>query len=342
VKKIDHLKALEKYLKETSSAELKPLFFILGDQPFELTKGIDLLLHCILPDSLSREHSLMQLDGSQLSETDLLAAFQPRSLFLTNEVILIRHVEKIKKSIIEKLEKEFLNFNHSKILILSGSNSCKNMPLYQSVGMHGQIVEFSEIKPWEKEGRLAEWVNEEIQADNKNISMQACHFFINYIGLDQNILAQELEKLLCYCHQKESVTEREIMAICTKQHSHTIWQLGESILRRETKIALQVAHSLCLESQSILPLLRQIRSQFEIGCQICSLIAEGKNPTEIGNKYPYMKGKILLKNIDQAKRYGLSAFTSGLIEIDASEMKAKSAGVEDAILLELLIAKLTM
>jgi DNA polymerase-3 subunit delta len=96
-----------------------------------------------------------------------------------------------------------------------------------------------------------------------------------------------------------------------------------------------------MEGQPFLPLLRQIRNQFLTEYQVCALLEQGQTSAEIFQEFPYMKGQILEKHIQNARDYGMGAFRKGLLAIDAAEIQAKNSGVDEQLLAELLIVKLT-
>lgn len=337
----DNLRAFEKHLEGAKLLHFSPIYFILGKDPYECREAIHLLLTFLLPSEQMRELGLSVFESSQLEEETLATALYSGSLFSKSRVIWIQQAEKLKKNIQEFLEKYFVHPAPFQYLLLSASHWQKNTSFYKAAEKEGIILEFTEIKPWEKEKRLVEWVNKQVTAARKLISFQVCQSLVKRIGHDQVMLAQELEKLICYCGDKKEITLHDVEAICPRLQVDSIWQLGEALFRRDTAAALQMAQAFLLEGQALLPLLRQIRSQFQTEYQICLLLAQGKQTQDITQEFPYMKGQILDRHVRQAQQYGLEAFKQGLLALDAAEMQAKNSSIDDNILIELLIVQLT-
>ena len=67
------------------------------------------------------------------------------------------------------------------------------------------ILDFAELKPWEKEQRLAEWVNKQASASRKLIAYPVCQFLVKRMGPDQALLAKEIEKLICYAGRERKL-----------------------------------------------------------------------------------------------------------------------------------------
>jgi DNA polymerase-3 subunit delta len=337
----DNLRAFEKHLEGAAPQHFSSLYFIVGKDLFECQRAIHLILRFLLPSQSMRELALSTFEGSQVEETKLEQALYSRSFFTKSQVIWIKQAEKLKKSIQESLEKYFIRPQPGQYLLLSAMSWQKNTSFYKMIEREGVILDIAEIKSWEKEKYLAEWVNKQATAARKLMSYQNCQLLVKHTGHDQALLEQEIEKLICYCGERKEITAQDIKAICSHQHADSIWQLGEALFRRDTATALLIVQALLVEGQAVLPLLRQIRAQFQTEYQICLLLAQGKQAQEITQEFPYMKGQILDRHIQQAQQYGVEAFKQGLLALDAAEMRAKNSSMDERLLIELLIMQLT-
>lgn len=337
----DNLRAFEKHLEGAAPQHFSSLYLILGKDPFECQEAIQLLLRLLLPTSEMREIALSVFEGPHVEEQDLSNTLYSGSLFAKTCVIWIQQAEKLKKSIQEQLEKYFRHPLKNQYLLLSATSWQKNTTFYRATEKEGIILDLAEVKPWEKEKRLVEWVNKQATAARKVIPYQVCQLLVKHTGPDQALLAQELEKLICYCSDKKEITSQDVEAISSYQHVDSVWQLGEAIFRRDSAAALQMGHALLMEGQPLLPLLRQIRAQFQTEYQICILLAQGKQAQEVAQEFPYMKGQILDRHLQQARQYGLQAFKEGLLALEAAEMRAKNSAIDEEIILEILMMQLT-
>lgn len=336
----DNLRAFEKHLEGASSLHFSPLYCIFGRDACECQEAVDLLLRVLLPDPGQRELSLTKLEGSQADEQQLGNALHSFSFFSKEQVIWIQQADKLKKSIQDSLVNYFSRPTPAQYLLLSAAGWQRNTTFYKAAEKEGVVLDFAELKPWEKEQRLAEWVNRQATANGKLIAYPVCQFLVKRIGCDRSLLAQEIEKLICYTGQKKEITQKDVEALCHSQQVETIWQLGEALFRRDAAAALYMVRTLLLEGQPMLPLLRQIRSQFQTEFQICLLLAQGR-AQDISQEFPYLKGQILERHVRQSRQYGLDAFKKGLLALDEAELRAKNSSIDDNIVAELLIMRLT-
>lgn len=336
----DNLRAFEKHLEGATPHHLSPLYVIAGKEDYECKEATQLLLNFLVP-AAQQDLALKVWDGTSVNEGELITDLYSQSFFTDKRVILIKNVDKLKKSVQEELEKYIKKISRSQHLILCTSTLVRNSNFYKLLEKEGIVLDFAELKPWDKEKRLIEWLGKKIANVRKLMPYQVCQKFVKQVGMDQHAIANELDKLLCYIGERQEITWQDVENICTLTSSESIWQMGEAIFSRNTVLSLKIIKNLLLEGQPFLQLLRQIRSQFATELQISMLLSQNKTPSEITQVFPYMKGQILEKHITYVKQYGSASFRQGLIEIDAIESNIKNTQIDEQLLAELLIYKLT-
>jgi DNA polymerase-3 subunit delta len=335
----DNLRAFEKHLESATPQHFSPLYAVMGKESFDCKEALHLLLRFLVPSN-QKEMALKILDGSSSDTQSLMEDLYSQSFLVDKRVILINHADKIKKNLWEKLEKYICRPLPAQYLILSGIPLSRQTSMYKLLEKEGIILEFADLKPWEKEKKLIEWVSKQATVSRKLMSYQVCQQFVKQLGTDQELLANELEKLLCFVGNRQEIVVQDIYLICTQIQLESVWHLGEAIFRRDSALALKITKSILLE-QAFLPFLRQIRNQFVTEYHICMMIMQGRESSAITQEYPYMKGQILEKHIENARLYGMEAFKQGLLEIDATEVRAKNSQIDEQLLAEILITKLT-
>lgn len=338
--KYDNLKAFEKHLESASPDHFSGVYLILSKDAYDGKEASQILLNHLLPKE--RDLSLCTLDGAHASAEDILTELNSLSFFVQKKAVWVQQADKIRKPVQEALEPYIVNFHRSVYLIFTASSLLKTTSFYKKIEKAGIVLELPELKPWEKERRLIEWVSKQAAAARIIMPHPVCQLLVKSIGTDHSLLEKEFEKLLCYIGEKKEITQKDVEAICTHFDTQTVWQLGEAIFRFDAAAALPICRQLLSQGQGLLPFLRQIRSQFETGLQISSILSrEDGQISEISQNFPYMKGQILDKNVQQAKNYGLERYKRGLLAIDEAEFQSKNVQIDDELLAELLLIKLT-
>jgi DNA polymerase-3 subunit delta len=121
----------------------------------------------------------------------------------------------------------------------------------------------------------------------------------------------------------------------------TTWQLGEAVFTHDAPSAIRIGRSQLSSDTPLIPLLRQLRSQFQTEFQVCTLLLRGASPSDITQEFPYMRGAILDRHIKQARGYGLERFKEGILAIDKAEMEAKNSSMDPEFIFDVLMVKLT-
>jgi len=336
----DNIRAFEKHLEGAAPLHFSPLYVIIGKESYDCKEAV-LLLQRFLIHKDRRAYALKTWDGALVNEVELAMDLYSHSFFTEKRVILINNAEKLKKNSQEELEKYIKKSARFQYLILCASTLSRQTNFYKLLEKEGVILEFADLKMWDKEKRLIEWVGKKVAGMSKLMNYGVCQKFVKMIGTDRYALASELEKLLCFIGDRQEVTWQDVESICTLIPLESIWQLGEAIFCRNAALALKVIRSLLNDGQAFLQLLRQIRGQFSTEFHICIMLAQSKTSADITQEFPYMKGQILEKHIANARQYGIASFQQGLLEIDAIEIMTKNSQIDEQLLAELLIMKLT-
>ena len=194
----------------------------------------------------------------------------------------------------------------------------------------GVILDIPEEKSWEKEKTLPTWLSFEATKMGYNLSSPLSQLMVKKLGVDQEILYSELQKLICYVGDVKTITEEDILTITSSNGSETLWHLCEMIFLLETAKALSIIKSLLQQGLQLIALLRQMRSQFQTEFQVLNILINGGNPSHVTESFPHMKGFILDRHVRQSENYGFKRFQKGLLLIDAAEFKTKNTQLATA------------
>lgn len=333
--KYNNFRAFDKHLSDAAPNHFSDLYLILSKDNFNRKQAADAVISALTIQEVSPFDASTEPFGKFIEELTSL------SFFSKKRIILVQHLDKAPKPFLEKLEIQLSKPHPGIVMILTAVSLNANTKLYKQIEKAGIIYEQPEEKPWEKEKTAQEWVVTKAAHSRKSISREAAMTLVKQAGTDTGILYQELEKLILYTGNQTEITVKDIESICVAVNTDSVWQLGEAIFKRDRLTALRISKGLMDDGLAFLALLRMLRNQFETGFQISTLLSESGSSAEITRLYPYMKGAILDKNIQQAKNFGIQKYKQGILAIDEAELKAKNSGIDEEILNELLIAKLT-
>jgi DNA polymerase III subunit delta len=338
--KYSNLRAFEKHLEGAAPKHFANIYLVLAKDAFERKIAVERIIDSVFKDQSSREMGVQTFDSEGLNIEQLLNELQALVFFSAQRIIVLQQAEKLAKSACEKLESYFAHPNRSICLVISASAINHSTLFYKKAEKAGVILEIAEEKPWEREKSMQEWLVQKAMCEGIKIHPQVCQGLLKQTGTDLASLNQEVEKLICYVGERKEITLSDLSAVCTNLNLESIWQLGEAIFRCDGAAALRIMKKLLNEGTAFLALLRQLRSQLQTDYQICSLLISGGSSADVAVQFPYMKGAILERHLEQSRTYGMQRFKRGLLKIDETEILAKNSSVDTDWLAENLIVTL--
>lgn len=339
--KYPNLNAFEKHLEAAMPDHLGDVYFIIAKEEYVRKRALDRLLAAVLNNQkIASELSLFTYDAERQDPMPALRELEALSFFVKKRAIVIQNADSLTKDVTEKLENYYQSPNRTVCLIFVSSTINRSTNFYKKTEKAGIILDIPEEKSWERDRLMVEWVRSEVDSHKKQISPAASQLLIKQLGTDQMLLNNEIQKLICFVGDKATIDEKDIYAICTSINIENAWQLAESLFIRDVASALRISKALLDDGVALIALLRQIRSQFQTEFQICSLLSQGGSADDVSKEFPYMKGSILEKHLQQARNYGLNNFKNALLAIDEAELQAKNSSFDPDFLAERLIIKL--
>lgn len=339
--KYTNLQAFEKHLADAGPNHFAEAYLITAKDPFERKQAADLLTTKLLAKNSNPELALKSFDASKCEVGEILQELSSLSFFSEQQVIVVQNGHKLNanalKSLINYLEHPVKEIQ----LVISAETMTKTTKFYKTWEKVGVILDLVEEKAWAKEKTLAQQIVTLLQKQGKSIEPQATQLLLQQIGPQTGLIHQEIAKLLCYIDDRKQITVQDVAKLCGSVNIEDGWKLGDAIFNGDIGRSLQIGKGILDSGVSLIGLLRQVRQQIQTKFQICSILSSGGHPGDVSTLFPYMKGRILDSNIQQARRYGMARFRRGILALDATELASKSSATDHDTLLERLLVTLT-
>ncbi len=340
--KYSQYRSFEKHLQEAGPDHYSPVYLVLSKDEFERKQCTAKILQCLLQEESNKDLAFKSVEGgdSTWRAGDIMQFLGIPNFFVKRQVLLISQIDKCKSAVVKEIEGALDQLSKQSFLILEGSSLNAATNFYKKIEKAGIIAEIVlPEKSWEKEKIIGEWLAAEVAAEGKNIQSAAVQLMVQSLGTDKALLWQELQKLFCYIGKAKDITPHEVQAICLTIPQESVWKLGNALFSGDLETALRIGKVL-VDEGGLIPLLRQLRTQFQNGCTIASLLQLGRSE-EVAKRFPYMKGNVLSKNLQTAQNYGLKRYYAALMALERAEFDAKDSALAPETLLERLIIKVT-
>ena len=177
-----------------------------------------------------------------------------------------------------------------------------------------------------------------LKKEGKAMTRAAYQRFITKTGNDMENIDRELEKLICYCMDRETIEEEQVEAICVEQTENKIFEMINAISEKRQKQALDLYYDLLTLKEPPMRILFLILRQFQKLMLIKELSGQGADSRTIASKAG-MPEFAVRKNQRMAGNFTMQQIREAIEDGVEFEESVKSGRMNDRIAVELLIVK---
>lgn len=232
----------------------------------------------------------------------------------------------------EKLAEYLTSPCESTYFVFTESEVDKRSKLFKTVQSKGYAADFTV----QDENTLKRWIAGTLGRDGKKITENTVQLIISKTGTDMDNIQMELEKLICYCMDRDVVTDADVEAVCTTRISNHIFDMINAIADRKQKAALELYYDLLALKEPPMRILFLIARQCNMLLQAKEMKIKGHDNRTIGSKLgvpPFIAQKVL----NQAAKFKTSTLRRAVQQCVEAEATVKTGRMNDMMSVEILI-----
>ena len=263
--------------------------------------------------------------GEIVDLAETLPFLSPRRVFFITDSGLF-------KSGGEKMAEYLAQPNETAYFVFTESEVDKRSKLFKTVQSRGHAAECAV----QDENTLKRWVAGILAKERKKATEKTIQQFLSKTGSDMDNIQSELEKLICFCMDREVITEEDVETVCTARISGHIFDMVDAIGSGQPKKALELYYDLLALREPPMRILFLIARQCNLLMQTKDLKASGFDNRAIASRLgipPFAAGKYLA----QASRFSMSALKQAVRRCVDTEEAVKSGRMNDMMSVEILI-----
>lgn len=247
-----------------------------------------------------------------------------RVIFISNSGLFKSGGEQMAEYLASPCETTFFVFTESEV--------DKRSKLFKTVQSRGYAAEFT----IQDEKTLMRWAAGVLAKDNKRITENTLQLLLSKTGTDMENIQMELEKLSCYCMDREVVTDADVEAVCATRISNHIFDMINAIADRQQKRAFELYYDLLSLKEPPMRILFLIARQCNMLLQAKELKSRGYDNRTIGSKLgvaPFIASKYL----NQAAKFKAATLRTAVERCVEAEEAVKTGRMNDVMSVEILI-----
>ena len=309
---------------------IKRAYLLYGEERYLIRQYRDKLKKAIVTEDDTMNFS--NFEGTEINQKEIIDLAETLPFFAEKRLIIMEDTGLFKKGG-EDLAEYLPSAPESTFFVFVEEEVDKRSKMYKAIGKsEGAAIEFSQ----QSDDTLARWVGGRIKKEGKGMTQAAYNLFIAKTGSDMENIDKELEKLLCYCLEKDTIEETDVEAITTEQIQSKVFDMVDAISNHKQKVALDLYYDLLALKEPAMRIMFLITRQFQMLMIVKSMSNKGFGNKEIASKAGCPEWAVK-KYQAQGRGYSLEQLKKAVNDGVSYEEAVKTGRMNDQLAVELFI-----
>lgn len=260
---------IEELEKELKQGRLQALYVLYGEETF-------LLENCVKNIKKLFGEKITGINYILLDETNInaiISDIETPAFGYEKKIIIAKNTGLFKKDLKRKSKndnsdlkeklntyiKENISQINETVVIVFIEETAEKCELLSTIDKYGITCNFEYLKPIQIQNRLKAIIN----AYKVNIEMSTLSYLIECCGTDMQELINETRKLIEYAGEGNTIKKEDIDKLSIKKMESIIFDLTDSLGKKNTKQAIEVLRNLVLSKEPLQKILITLYNHFK-------------------------------------------------------------------------------
>ncbi len=322
----------------SKSGERRPVWLVQGAERLMVDEAVRQVLASAVDDPAdTMAVTRIDLTESGRDARAVLGACRSINLFGGRTAVLVRGADQLDKDAEgrDQVAEYVARPNPHCTLILVADKLLGTTKLYKELKRSGEILAFDPLKDREVPG----WLMDEARRQGHRMDSGTARLVADLTGTDLQQLRLVVDQLSLYVGPGQPITEDAVEAVLAATRAHGIFELMDAVGERRTAQALAHVHSMLEHRQPALMILGMLTRHVRMLWQIAAARAAGHDldaATRLLKVHPFQAKKLWA----QSTKFQRATLRAAYERLYESDLRLKSSGVDDAIVMERLVMDL--
>lgn len=311
---------------------VESLYHFTGDEDFLKEEAWKKLASILVPLEL-KSFNLDLLYGAETSADQIINMASTLPMNAKKRVVVVFDFHKLSPFSKDALLLFLPKLPDSVCLIFLSPKINTQTKFYKSLEQFAVTVEVNRL--WEN--KVMDWISNRVREQGKKIEKDAVRTLQDSIGTDLAEVASEIEKLLTYVGDKETISASDVRTVVGVSRTHTVFQLIDSIGEKNRGNSLLILNTLILSGEKPGGMIFWLTNHLErliLTKEFRS--GQGKSLASTLRLPPFLASKYQ----SQAPNFTMGGLQKGLQLLYQADVDLKSNLIPDKTLMELLVYNL--
>lgn len=323
------------FLKQLAGDEIAPVYLFKGDAGLLMDEAWQQLTAKVVPAKARRLNG-ERLQARDCSAGQVLEKVRTLPMFGPRQLVMVQNIDSWPKDQLQQLLSYLERPQPSACLVLTAAQSKGLDRIEAAVEATGRVVTF--VAPSDRDA--PRWLQERAAMRGKKMTLEAAGMLFEQVGLDLHRLELELDKLIQYVGERETIRLEDVAEAVSSQRGSSVFALLDHIARGEKRLAVNALRNLLRAGEAPLAILALIARQLRLVWQASDALKRGASLPDLARELR-LPPTIAKKYMQQSTAFSTEQLRRFHGEICLADMALKSSGTNPEWVLEDLVVRLS-
>ena len=330
--KADPIRQMQGLKRDLQEGRVQSIYLFYGEEGYLRSQCVDMVKSALFPEDDTM--NITAFSGEHLTEKAILDLADTMPFFADRRLIIVEDSGFFTAAHDELAAYIAKGIPETTCLIFSESKADSRMKLFKAAAKAGMTMEMT----LPREQHLAGWLAKLARAAGKNISADVLEHFLEISAPDMVSMKNEMQKVLDYTGERNTITRDDIDAVCTVNVENRVFEMIDAVAEKDSRTALRLYDALLTLREPPMRILYNMNSQFSRLYQIKDLLDKGLPIRAISDRTG-IRDFIVRRSLRPCERFSLEGLREALEYGVQMEEDIKTGKITDSIAVETMIVR---
>lgn len=228
-----------KIVNDIKSGSIKPLYFLMGEEPYYIDKLSDYIEENVLSEE-EKGFNQTVLYGRDVSIEDIISTAKRYPMMAERQVVIVKEAQDLSRTI-DKIESYAENPMPSTVLVFCYKYKTldKRKKATKLLVKNGVVYESKKLY----ENQVGDWIKRVLSGKKYAIEPKASAMLVEFLGTDLSKINNELEKLKIILPEGSTITAKDIEENIGFSKDFNVFELRKALGERNQLKAYTIAEN---------------------------------------------------------------------------------------------------
>ena len=323
----------QKLYKDLEAKNLKPVYFLHGDEPYLLNGCVDSFKAAVLSEA-TMDFNYQLFYAGDADVTLIKDAVETLPVFTPYRLVIVKNLDDLKDAELQELESIITNQVTSTVLVLFAEKPDKRKKFYKTIFDLAVCVEFKKPYP----NQYPQWISHMCKIQGLKISNDAIHRLHRLVGNNLTELQSQIFRIQDYLGEKTDIEVTDVNEVVSVSREESIFDFTDALGKRDRVLALEQLVNLLDQGQNEHAIIALVARHMRILLSVRTGLDQGIGGAKlasIAGVAPYF----IENYCTQAERWSVRKIEDSICVLHETDKALKSSPLSSHIWLENFVLK---